>query len=371
MKILIFSWRGPRHPQAGGAEIVVHEHAKAWVKAGHKVTLFTSSFNNAIDEGLIDGVKIIRQGNQSLQVHINAFIWYLFKRKEKFDLIIDNFHGIPFFTPLYTKTKKLAFIHEVAREVWAMNPWPKPFNLIPTLVGGIAEPFIFKFFYKKVPFLTVSNSTKTELKEIGIPEKNITVINNGVVIEKVKNIKKEKVKTVIFLGALTKDKGIENALEVFKMIFREENNCNFWVVGKGEKEYTKKLINYANKNGLKNKIRFWGFVDNKKKFELLKRAHVLLNTSVREGWGLVVIEAAAMGTPTIAFDVPGLRDSIINDKTGIIIANNSPTSMAKSVIDLLNNKMQYKKLSKNAIDRSKEFSWNKSTSNSLKLIENL
>ena len=127
------------------------EYAKAWVNAGHEVTLFTSSFTGAIKTEQIAGVKIIRQGGQVLGVKIKALIWYLVKKHPKFDLVIDEFHGIPFFTILYIRAVRLAFIHEVARDVWKYNPWPKPFKFIPTSVGTLSEPLLFRFLYKKVP----------------------------------------------------------------------------------------------------------------------------------------------------------------------------------------------------------------------------
>ena len=97
MNILIFSWRDPKNPKAGGAEIVTHEHAKAWHKAGHNITLFTSNFKGAKETEILDGITIIRKGNPVFTVYIKAFLWYMFEKHDKFDLIIDHFHGISFF----------------------------------------------------------------------------------------------------------------------------------------------------------------------------------------------------------------------------------------------------------------------------------
>src|SRR3989344_5230030 len=167
MNILILSWRSQGHPNAGGAEQVTFEHAKAWVKSGHEVTLFSSYYKTAEADGVKAGVRILRRGDYAFGVKIKAFLWYLFGKHPKFDLIIDEFHGIPFFTPLYVKVRKLAFIHEVAREVWNLNPWPKPFNLLPAIIGTIFEKWVFRIIYRKTPFLTVSNSTKEDLIEWG------------------------------------------------------------------------------------------------------------------------------------------------------------------------------------------------------------
>ena len=180
MKILILSWRGPGHPNEGGAEQVTLEHAKAWINAGHEVFWFTSYHQGAEKVEICSKVKVIRKAGQTFGVKAVALFWYFFGKHPKFDLVVDQFHGIPFFTPLYIRVTKLAFIHETAKEVWKYNPWPKPYNKIPPLIGYFFEPLIFKILYKNIPFMTVSDSTKDDLVDWGIPKKNITVIHNGV-----------------------------------------------------------------------------------------------------------------------------------------------------------------------------------------------
>lgn len=370
LKILILSWRGLGHPNAGGAEISTHEHAKGWVRAGHQVTLFTSYYNGAKKEEVIDGVRLIRRGGQFFGVQWTAFKWYIFESHPKYDLVIDQFHGIPFFTPLYVTTKKLAFIHEVTKEVWRLNPWPWPFNLIPAVFGTVLEPLIFRLFYKNIPFMTVSASTKDDLTTWGIPQENITVVHNGLDIpSKRKIFSKEKTKTLIFLGALSKDKGIEDALKIFS-ILAIQNNFQFWVVGKGESHYLKKLKLQCGKLKIDKNIKFWGFVTEEKKYELLQRAHLLINPSIREGWGLVVMEAASVGTPTVAYNVAGLKDSIIDGKTGILCQVNVQ-SFAEQILSLTYDREKYKKMRAECFGWSKKFKWDKSVKESLRLIETI
>lgn len=371
LNILIFSWRGPGHPHAGGAEKATHEYAKGWVKAGHSVTLFTSDYPGSTSEEIIDGVKIIRSGSQILGVHLQAFKWYINGRHERFDLVIDQFHGIPFFTPIFVRAKKLAFIHEVTKEVWRLNPLPKPFNLIPAILGTLFEPYIFKLLYKNIPFMTGSDSTKKDLTAWGIPEHNITVIHHGLEKPPIKKIPpKETRTTLIFLGALAKDKGIEDALNTFAIINSKASGFKFWIAGKGEKTYTNFLISKSQQLGLRENIKFWGYVKEYQKYQLLAKAHLLVNTSYREGWGLVVVEAASVGTPTVGFDVPGLRDSIINEKTGLL-SPKDPNNLADKILDLLKDDDKYKLLRKNGFDWAKKFTWKKSTDLSLKLIEKI
>jgi glycosyltransferase involved in cell wall biosynthesis len=364
MNILIFSWRGPGHPHSGGAEIVTHEHAKAWVKSGHSITLFTSMFPAGMWEETIDGIEVIRRGNELVTVQIAAYFWYR-KHKKEFDLVIDHFHGIPFYTPFYVKTQKIAFIHEVAREVWKLNALPPIIRLIPAFVGPFIERQIFKF-YRKIPFITVSDSTKRDLLEYGISDKNITVIQNGVSSPKgLKKYVKEKINTVMYLGPIAKDKGIDDAIQVFARLKKGKQRWQFWIVGKGGNEELSKVKQKVNELEIEKETIFFGYVDEVKKFELLSKAHVLMNPSVHEGWGLVNIESAACGTPVVAYDVHGCRDSIKNGETGILVEKGNTWEMAKQIVTLLENKNKYIKMQKNAKKWSEEFDWDRSTKKSL------
>ena len=370
MNILILGWRDPRHPLAGGAEQVVHEHAKGWIRAGNKVTLFSSRFKNSRKKETLDRVKIIREGHQYLGVQIAAFLFYL-NHKKDFDFIIDQFHGIPFFTPLYVRKPKVALIQEVARNVWFLNPLPWPINLVVGILGFIVEPFIF-FLYKNSQFITGSQSAKKDVSKFGIPLKSITVVPHGVILPKFKvRTKKSRIKTITYLGVISRDKGIEDAINAFA-ILNNNDNFRFWVVGKAEKKgYEKSVKHRVNKLGLTRKVKFWGFVDANKKFELLAQSHVLINPSIHEGWGLVNIEANYVGTPTIVYNVSGSVDSVRDGQSGLICKQNTPECLAENISLLLADEKLYSKVQRGALNWAKNFSWRKSRKLSLELIERL
>lgn len=382
MNILVLSWRDPKHPLSGGAEQVMHEHMKGWIGAGHKVTLFSSKVDTLPNEEVIDDVHIVRRGYKYLGVQVAAFFWYLFGKHESFSLVIDEFHGIPFFTPLYVSEPKLAVIQEMAREVWLKNPLTWPINLIVGTIGYILEPLVFHLYKhsllpgsRNINFMTGSESAKAELIKVGINKKYISVVPHGSLIKyPPTKIRKERVPTVIYLGALSKDKGIEDAIKCFK-ILNELGNYQFWVIGNAETpEYEKKVKSLSIRFGLENKIKFWGGkdkVNDAKKFELLRRSHIMVNPSIREGWGLVNIEANAMGTPVVAYNSPGLVDSVGKGRGGIICSVNSPECLANEIKLLFDDKSRYKKMVDEAILWSKKFSWEKSKSMSLTLIENV
>ena len=368
MNILVFSWRDTRHPLAGGAEQVMHEHMKGWIEAGYVVTFFSSSFPGAKSEEEIDGVKVIRKGSQYLTCHMAACLWYLFGKKEKYDLVVDEFHGWPFFTPLYVRVPKLAVIQELTKEVWFKYPLPFGLNFIFGAIGYILEPLFF-VPYRNVEFMTGSESAKKELETVGIKEKKITIIPHGVILENVgKKFEKEKTKTVVFLGALAKDKGIEDAIKTFGILSKTDK-YTFWIIGKGDKKYLKFLKGMVNQ--LNIDVNFFGYVDQKKKFELLSKAHILINPSTREGWGLVNIEANACAVPVVSYTSPGLVDSVKNGVSGIVCSKNTPEELARTVDEVLKNSGKCKKLQKGALAWSAKFDWKNSKRLSLALTRKI
>ena len=365
LNILVLSWRDPKHPLAGGAEQVIFEHMKGWVKAGHAVVHFSSFFKGGSREELLESITFIRRGRQFLEVQMAAFLWYLFGKHIKFDLVVDEFHGWPFFAPLYVRPPKLAVIQELTREIWLSYPLPFRLNSLFGTIGYLMEPLFF-LPYRNTHFMTGSESTKNELSDVGIKKENITIVPHGVLLprSKIKDLR-SRIKTVIFLGVLAKDKGIEDAIKTFG-ILRTLGDYRFWIVGKSDENYLK----YLKKLAIKERVgcKFFGFVSQSRKFELLARAHLLINPSIREGWGLVNIEANSVGTPIVSYNSLGLTDSVKDRVSGLIVPDNTPKEMANTIHNLLNDPNLYAKLVKGALSWSKNFSWQKSRKLSLDLI---
>ena len=152
---------------------------------------------------------------------------------------------------------------------------------------------------------------------------------NGLTVTPLSNVKeKEANPTVVFMGRLKKAKLPHHALQAFSIIKREIHDAKMWIIGDGY--FRKKLESFERKD-----VTFYGYISNEKKYELLSRAHIILVPGVREGWGQIVTEANAMGTPAIGYDVPGLRDSIRHGETGITIMEKTPAAMAQQAISLL------------------------------------
>lgn len=337
LNILILNWRDKEHPKAGGAEIVTMEHAKGWVKRGHNVTWLTSLYSNALIDEVIDGVHIRRRSG-SLFIYIWAFFYTLFNGY-KYDIIIDEIHGLPFLTPLATKTQKIAFIHEVASDIWNYMA-PFPLNILGKLLEKIYFPL-----YKSIPFWSDAESTIDELVTFGINRSHCIAIPCPIKKDsRLTNFHiKEDNPTFIFVSRVVAMKGIEEIIKSFAFIVKELPDASLWIVGGGESKYIESLKKEIKELDLTEKVHFYGKVNEEEKISLMGKAHILLHASVKEGWGLVVLEAAYQGTPSVVYNVSGLKDVVKNNKTGIVLTNNSPRELAKQSINLYKDITRYKK----------------------------
>ncbi|MFZ2206619.1 MAG: glycosyltransferase family 4 protein [Microgenomates group bacterium] len=361
-KILILNWRCPKNPLSGGAEKVTLEHAKAWVKEGMSITWLAGGFKDAPQTENIEGVHIYRFGSP-ISIYFLAPFLYWFKWNGNFDLVFDEIHGVPFFSPLWAwKSKKIAYIHEVAQEIWD-EMLPFPINIL----GKLYEKIYF-IFYKKTPFLTGSNSTKQDLVHYGIPEKNITVIPHGLFLKPIDTpAQKEKELTLLYVSRLVRMKGIEDALHIFAEVVKKMPSAKFWIVGNGEEGYEKKLHELAKQLSVSKLVTFFGYVIEEKKVELYQKAHFLLHTSVREGFGLVVIESNSQGTPAFVYDSPGLKDVVREGVNGFIFKKGSYIKIAYKLISLYNDPT-FNFLAQSSIKESLNYKWGEITKKVIKIL---
>lgn len=365
MNILILNWRDTEHPLSGGAEIVTMEHAKRWVKRGHNVTWFTSWYPGAKRKEVVEGIRMIRQAG-SLTVYPAAMFYVLFHSHE-FDVVIDEVHGFPFCSVFFTNKPVVVFIHEIAGVIWDFM-YPFPVNI----VGKLLERHYFHF-YRQCLFWTDAPSTVEELVKRGIPRKQCVAIPCPIIIHKTGDNKqgveqsvssaqcpmspKNKKPTYLFVSRVVKMKGIEEVIKAFSFIVREQTNAILWIVGSGEDTYIESLKEMMQEYGVLDHVIFWGKVSQEKKYTLMAKAHILLHASVKEGWGLVVLEAASVGTPSVVYDVPGLCDVVKDCQTGIVIHDNSPQEMARQAVSLLINSKKYRLFQKNGKAWSHSLTW--------------
>jgi glycosyltransferase involved in cell wall biosynthesis len=298
---------------------------------------------------------VIRSGGR-FSVYRNARKYFR-KNKEHYDLFVDSINTMPFLSPkLVGERTVLPIIYQRAAEIW-FHEMPFPINYL--LYYYFERKWLTR--YKDTRTVTISKSSKEDLESIGF--KKTFVVPIGLSIEPIPEItQKESNPTIVFLGRLKKYKLPDHALEAFSIIRQHVSGARLWVIGAGS--MLRELQGRYNTQD----ITFYGHVNDELKYRLLRRAHLILVPSVREGWGLVVTEANAMGTPAIAYDVHGLKDSVIDGETGILIKDRSEESLAHAAITLLDDKDLLTKYSEKALAFSKRYRWDEAVNQFEKII---
>lgn len=356
MKILWFTWKDQKNSRSGGAELVATELAKRFVSDGHEVTFMTSKEKGLDFKEKQNDYKIIRVGNK-FSVYWKAFRYYKNNLNGQFDLVIDELNTVPFFTKFYTKEKSFLFVHQLARKVWFYQAI-FPFSLI----GYLLEPFYLKLI-KNSKVITISNSTKKDLEKIGFRKENIEIISEGIdmdLMDDVSNIEKYNNPTILCLGSIRSMKRVDHVIKSFEIAKETKKDLNLIIAGEKVGNYGKKVINTINSSKYKDSIHYLGKVNKDKKKEILQKSHLLCVTSVKEGWCLTVTEANSQGTPALVYDVDGLRDSVKNNKTGLITDKNNPKELSKKIIYFFNSKKDTDRLRLNAWRWSKEITFDRS-----------
>jgi glycosyltransferase involved in cell wall biosynthesis len=357
LKILWFNWRCWLNPDMGGAEVFTREVAERWVKRGHEVTLFTSEFSNCKREEILEGVRVVRRGGR-FWVYLRAKSFYRSRfRREGFNVVVDEINTRPFFAPKFVRNGEqvVGLIHQLAREYWL---YETPFPL--SYLGYYFLENRWLRNYADVPMVTVSESTQQELVKLGF--NRVYIVPEGLNFEPLRRVP-EKVRhpVVVFVGRLRRAKRPDHAIRAFRIV-REKFPCSeLWVVGDGY--FREDLESLAGVG-----VNFLSGLSDAERRELIQRAWILVNPSVREGFGLNVIEAGALGTPCVAYDVAGLRDAVIDKKTGLLAKAADVDDLSKKMIFVLKNETLRKELSENALALSRRFSWDETAEEFLKVL---
>lgn len=343
MHVLWFSWRDIKNPDAGGAEVFTYEVTRRLIKKGYNITLFAARYPRGLGQEKIDGINIVRNGGR-YSVYAKAKEYYK-KHKANFDIIIDEMNTKPFLTPTFVREKPiLGLIHQVPRKgLYYELPFP---------INYITYHYLVKRWlnnYRNTQTITVSESQREILKSFGFQK--ISVVPEGLSVTPLERVpSKNQYPTIAFIGRLKGYKLPDHAIKAFSLIKKEFVDAKMLVIGDG---YMRSRLEKMEASD----VTFYGRVDEETKKELLSRAHLVLVPSVEEGWGLVVTEANAMGTPVVAYNVAGLRDSVKNELTGILVTDNSPEGLAEAATVLLRDKERLAELCHEALKFSKGFDW--------------
>lgn len=370
MRILWYSWKDIRNPDAGPQEAFTHEVCKRLTNKDGigSITIFASRFPGCEKQEIVDGIRIVRDCNNHETYRTKASQFYR-QRNDEFDLVVDSINNTivnPVDTPSFVKDKPvIAVIHGLARDLWFYRT-RFPMNIIGYF-------FFEKYWlrnYRGMPTITVSNSMKEDLVDLGF--KQVFTVPVGIEFQTLPGLPdKEKLPTVLFVDTLGQGKA-DDAIRAFKIIRDEIPDARLWVVGNGY--MMKELKNLRNIlfRDVQTKSRheqysptreptdiaiFFETASGAEISKLMSRAHVLLVPGVREGWSSLIAQANAVGTPAVAYDVPGVRDSVLDGYTGNLVQSGDPVAMAIEAVQLLKDEKKRKFLSTNALHHSNQFDW--------------
>ncbi len=297
MRVLFLTWRDVAHPQAGGSEVLVDRLALGLLERGHEPAVLCGG---PVAE---HPYPVVNAGGTYTQ-YLRAPFAYR-RHFADADLVVDVENGIPFFSPLWRRKPVLCLVHHVHEDQWATR-FATPIAGVGRVLEGRAMPAV----YARSLFLAVSDSTRQALTAIGVPDGRIRVMTLGVDGAPA-DAERSPTPLFVALGRLVPHKRVEVVLRAWRVL-QPVVGGELVVIGEGPERST---LEEAAGPG----VTFAGHISEEEKRRLLARAWVLVHGAHHEGWGIAIVEAAAFGTPAVAFDVPGVRDAVVDGETGVLV----------------------------------------------------
>ena len=351
MKLLLVNWQDIENPQAGGAEIHLHEIFGRLARRGHEVTLLCGGWPGCPPRARIDDMDVHRVGRRET---FGLLAYPYFRRvlaQQSWDLLLEDVNKMPLYTPLWGLQRTAA--------------------LVPHLFGGtafleLAAPLAAAVWmserplgrvYRRTPFEAISESTRDDLVARGIPRENITVIYPGIDTAAYTPLAGSRAATPQFayLGRLKRYKGVHFVIEAFSRV--RQRDATLAVAGAGD--YRDDLERQARSLDLGNRVRFLGRISEPEKLDLLRRSWALVFASPKEGWGITNLEAAACGTPVVASNSPGIRESVRDGETGFLVPHGDVTAMAAAMDRLATSRDLVDRLGVSARRFAESFTWDR------------
>jgi glycosyltransferase involved in cell wall biosynthesis len=352
VNILLINWQDLENPHAGGAEIHLFELFGRLTRMGHRVDLICSGWKGAAPTAAIEGIRIERHGGRhSFAVRGRSAIRAALRR-QRYDIVVEDINKLPLYAATLTRLPFVVIVpHLFGTTAYHEAPWP-----IATAVV-VAERLI-PAVYRRGWFHAISESTRDDLVGRGIGADRITVIHPGVDANRFTPdpaLDRGEPPSFLYVGRLRRYKGVESAIRALALARAERPDLSLDIAGSGDDRA--RLEGLASSLGQTGAVRFHGFVDEVTKIRLLRTTWANLFPSPKEGWGITVMEAAACGTPSIASDSPGLRDSVVRDLTGYLVPHGDVGALARRMLAVANDRALVTRLGQAARAHAERWDW--------------
>jgi glycosyltransferase involved in cell wall biosynthesis len=327
------------------------------------VTLFCCSFAGSRAEESIDGIRVLRQGSRNLFNFTVPARYRSQFRLEGYDVVVDDINKIPFYTPWYVNEPLVGIVHHFfGRTIFLETSFPGAAYVAMSekLAGRV---------YRTTPIAAVSESTRQELIELGFPAENVRIVPNCVdqAVYRPAAEPKSPGPVVGHLGRLKKYKGVDHLLHAFRIVRGEFPQARLVIVGDGD--FRPELERLARQLEMADVVQFKGYLTKEEAVQEMHTMAVAVNCSAKEGWGLTVIEANACGVPVVASEVPGLRDAVLDEQTGLLYEYGNVEQLAQKILLILRDEHLRNRLREEAIAWARSFNWDDSADKMIELLE--
>lgn len=329
MRILLVNWLDRANPQAGGAEIHVFEIFSRLARNGHRVRLVCSGWRGCAPRADVEGIDVTRVSTRNGFALAGRGAVRRALAEEPFDIVVEDINKIPLFLTTLTDLPFCAIIpHLFGDTAFREAAWPM------AAAVWLAERPLPRV-YRRAGYHAISASTRDDLVRRGVAQECIRVIHPGVDSRHFSPdpaVPRSDPPSFLYVGRLKRYKGVDLAIRALAVARKEHPGLRLDIAGTGDaRSYLESLVADL---GIADAVTFHGFVAEERKLHLLRSTWANVFPSPKEGWGITVMEAAACGTPSLASDSPGLRDSVRDGQTGYLVPHGDVEALARRMLEL-------------------------------------
>lgn len=346
--VIVLNWRDIWHPEGGGSEIYVHQVAQRLSDQQTRVTWVTARYAGSARRETVDGIEYVRRGG-----HLSLYLWtawlLLARRLGRVDAVLEVQNGMPFLARWFTRARVVVLVHHVHREQWSVV------GPVLARVGWFLESRVAVRTNRGGRYVAVSDVTRRELVELGVRAGDITIAHNGLPpVPSYEEAPPATRPTLVVLSRLVPHKQIDHVIRVVPALVEQFPDLEVRIMGSGWWETP--LVDLTVELGLEGRVTFLGHVSDTHKFEELSKAWIHVLPSVKEGWGLSIVEAARAGIPSVAYaSAGGVVESILDGVTGVLALDQG--DLVVQLQRLLDDHDLRQEMGAKARLRSGEFTW--------------
>jgi glycosyltransferase involved in cell wall biosynthesis len=352
VNILLVNWNDLENPQAGGAEIHLFEIFSRLAARGHRVRLICSGWKGAPRKAVVQGIEIERSGGRNTFALLGRGAVRRALRAEPADVVVEDVNKLPLFLAGLTRLPFCVIVpHLFGAAAFEEAAWP-----VASVVWLAERPL--PRMYRRAGFHAISESTRDDLVARGVPASRIRVIHPGTdtrAYTPLPGLDRTPQPSFLYVGRLRRYKGVSFAIRALAAARRVRPDIVLDIAGSGDGR--PQLEALARSLGVAESVRFLGFIPHEAKLRLLRTCWANLYPSVKEGWGITVIEAAACGTPSIASNSPGLRDSVRDGVTGHLVAHGDVDALARRMLEYAEHPSLVDFLGRNGRAHAESLTW--------------